>query len=671
MIRSLLVVLFFVTPLLIYLPSLESVVLPKTVFMALMTSLLLAALILQPERLPREMDEIRTPLDAPLFGILGACALSVWLSGKPLYRATAYPQMLYGVVLVYVLIYLFRRHPPWIAYCRGALLASAALVSGYVVLQDYGVDFVPWAGGVPDWRGRLPGTMGNPNAVAGFLAVLLPTFVFQFFLEESPLRRALTGLGLTLVFLALVVTFSVGAWLGIVFGGVLAVWMMRKAQFKSLPWPVWSAVVIVLAGVFLLVEVSDRHSFLAAPLKWLHSPVVIVAALAALAAGAIGGARLAQKRFALKSRRIVIVGVLLLFAFLFYFTPNPWNGRPGSILDQARASDRWKTGGGARRFIWQTTALMVRDHPLSGIGFGQYFKVHAGYQGRLYALRGTPHDRPTVGRVPQVHNEYYQQMAETGLIGSVFFFWLVLGLVGLWAAAYNGTSGRKRGWTLAAILGVAILMIHALSSFPLRRPSTMLAGAFLLAQVVVAADPYVRRPGGGTSEAAGRVTPGVRAVILVLLAFQLTGFFRPLLAQVYLRRAVDVGRSSKEQWDNIRKAVAWNPNGYEPHSMAAGWLFQAGRYESAMASAQRALEAHEDLQARRIISDAYLAQGNRVLAARTWEDVLKLNPCYPPFLVEGARRYYEAGHSERAGELLDRALRLDPEVLGHAGGPAL
>lgn len=76
-----------------------------------------------------------------------------------------------------------------------------------------------------------------------------------------------------------------------------------------------------------------------------------------------------------------------------------------------------------------------------------------------------------------------------------------------------------------------------------------------------------------------------------------------------------------------------------------------------------ALEAHEDLDARRLISDAYLAQGRPLEAAQAWDDVLRLNPCYPPFLVEAAERYSQAGDAEQAKTYMQRALQLDPQAL--------
>jgi hypothetical protein len=238
----LLLLLFFGTPLLLYLPSLESVVLPKTVFIGLLTAILAVAVFLHPEYRPARLDTLRTPLDMPLFLTLAACAVSIWLKGETLFSVPAWRILLGNLVLIYLVIYLFRRKSEWIAPCRVALVAASVILAGYVVRQDYGLDPLGWAGGVPDWRGRLPGTMGNPNAVAGFLAVLMPTLVFQFLFARTLAGRIAMGAGLALIYMALTVTFSVGATLECSSGvcSRCGCWARAiTAPFPGLPGPWW------------------------------------------------------------------------------------------------------------------------------------------------------------------------------------------------------------------------------------------------------------------------------------------------------------------------------------------------------------------------------------------------------------------------------------------------
>jgi tetratricopeptide (TPR) repeat protein len=349
---------------------------------------------------------------------------------------------------------------------------------------------------------------------------------------------------------------------------------------------------------------------------------------------------------------------LLLAVSLFYMSPHPPNGRPGAILDQAAASDRWKTGGGARRFIWQTTALMVRDRPVFGIGFGRYFEEHGYYQGKHYLLRGTPHDRPTVGLVPQVHNEYYQQMAETGIFGTFAMFWLVIVILTLWSRAYNRSSGIQRLQVLGSILGLAVLAIHALSSFPFRRPSTWLAGICLLAHIASVANQ--EGSGGKEDKKEGVSIPAfVRLVILVGLIFQMTAVVRPWIANVYVKKAVEGRLTPRGRLEYLNRAISWDPTMYAVHSVRALQLFSQGRFPDAIQAAQQAIHIREDLQMYKVISDSLLRMNRYEESARSWQGVLRLNPLYPPYLREAARRYRLAGDEETARHYERRAMQLE------------
>ena len=663
--------LFFITPLLLYMPSLESVVIPKTVFIVVLTCFLLAMTILLPEHRPRSLEEIFTPLDYPVLAVVLTSALSIWLAGESLLQVPAFRLLLSNIVLIYLLVYFFRRRPELIRYSRNTLTVAAVLMAFYVILQDYGLDPMGWAGGVPDWRGKLPGTMGNPNAVAGFSAVLMPTFIFQFFFSRSFWGRLGMGVGLCILWMAMVVTFSVGAWIGIVFGCVLGILILRKPEYKPLPLPVWTFIVLLLVGLFLRGESSEHRSFMAKPLQALSGVGIQGVLVLALLSLLILGAVLLHKRFRLSYLRIGTPLVLLILVVTFYFTPNPWNGRSGSILDQAQASDRWKTGSGARRFIWKTTALMVGDDPVFGIGFGRYFKVHALYQGQLYLNRGTPHDRPTVGKVPQVHNEYYQQMAETGLVGSIAFFWLVLSVIGLWKPAYQKALAKEqeteksagktsqdlsllsmeRAWIFAAILGLGIFMIHALTSFPLRRPSTWLAGAFLLAQIISTASPIPKKSNSAT---ASFPSPSgfFKVIVLLIIAFHLQWAIRPLMANIKLQRFLSPYELSSDRGALLQEAVTWSPGSFEPHFFIAHSFIRSGNYPLAIAHARMALEAHEDLEAHTLIAEAYGAMGDWDKSAKAWDEALKINPCFPPFIEKGIELNQKAGNLYRAKELI-------------------
>lgn len=80
--------------------------------------------------------------------------------------------------------------------------------------------------------------------------------------------------------------------------------------------------------------------------------------------------------------------------------------------DQLLARDVSSDSLGYRLIFWRAGLKMFRDHPLVGVGVGQFR-----YQFAKYA---------TVEflRQPDTHNIYIEQLAETGLLGFAFFVWV-------------------------------------------------------------------------------------------------------------------------------------------------------------------------------------------------------------------------------------------------------
>lgn len=89
------------------------------------------------------------------------------------------------------------------------LLYSTLLVSLYALLQKLGLDPIQWT--LSDVRVRTVSTLGNPDYLSGYLALILPLYV-HLFLESRGSSRAFAFFALTLTFSALLSTYARGGW---------------------------------------------------------------------------------------------------------------------------------------------------------------------------------------------------------------------------------------------------------------------------------------------------------------------------------------------------------------------------------------------------------------------------------------------------------------------------
>lgn len=538
----------------------------------------------------------RLGIEWPLAAVLLTSLLSIVTTPDPFPQFLPFLAVLLHVGLLYMFADFRRR-----AGAGGAAapldwaLAAGVMVSGYVLLQSYGRDLFEWQGGVSDWRGKLTGTLGGPNFVAEYIAVLLFWAVYRYFSSRGA-REGFPLLALTIMLACLVVTFSMGAWLGILAAVALVAWARwignRERRFQKQP------------------ERSGHNL----------------------------------------QRKCVILAGLSLFIFGFYLLDNPWNGVGRSLLREAYASNRWRTGHAARRFIWQTTALMVGDHPILGVGFGNYYRVHQVYQGLLYHQRGTPHDRPTVSNVPQVHNEYYQHLAETGVLGFGCLVWLLAAGVKAARRNWRRAPPEERGALLAVCAGLAAGGVHALTAYPLRVPPsalllTLLAGYALAPQgdsgLRLKAPPRVPR----------NAVFGLTGLLGVMAIYAGTA---PAVAHAFLER----GRTGRdpESLSAARWAARIDPWSSEVHEWLARLYDARGMPSEVLRVSETALRYRESFEMHQLRRDSFLAMSRVSEAVDEGDRMLRLNPMYPPLALEQARLAKTAGRPVEG--YLDRAEQL-------------
>ncbi|HHQ47300.1 MAG TPA: O-antigen ligase domain-containing protein, partial [Acidobacteria bacterium] len=233
----------------------------------------------------------------------------------------------------------------------------------------------------------------------------------------------------------------------------------------TLPFAAWSMVVhrgvkrLLMTGTVLLS--GGLIAVLMVRSVW-------VAAIVATAASALLGAAAARKRGASSARGIrrhvaIAVGLLVTGAVIALVLLGP-SGRT-ALAQRLRTLAQPASGSaGGRLFLWRTTLHMVRDHPLLGVGGGNWRIVFPAYAGNRHMMRD-------IWKTPRrPHNDYLWILAENGPAGLLAYLAMIATL--LWWTARTTLAARD---VPSMLLGVALFFaetaytVFSAFSFPRER----------------------------------------------------------------------------------------------------------------------------------------------------------------------------------------------------------
>jgi O-antigen ligase len=344
---------------------------------------------------------VRTPLDWPLAILLVMLPVSLWATFDPLLSFPKLCGVFIGIALFYALTNALRTERAiWLGL--GLLLLGGVTVAAIsLVGTRWSTEKVPLlASSLSALYDRLPALLrGVPRAEQGFspnqVGGTLTLFIpLSAALLAHRLRRARLRLGWLLSLLALAATLAL----------TVAVLLLTQSRLSYAS----AALGLLLLGVL------QRG--------WPRALALAVFALGIGLVAYLGFADVAQAMFGLR---------------VF----DPLTGH---------------VSGAGRLEIWRRALRVIRDHPLTGIGFDALFPVmHARYP--TFLLR--PGSDAT-----HAHNLYLQVALDLGLPGLLAFLWLLVALARmLWQVWRGAASPATRALALGLLCGGAAQLLFGVA----------------------------------------------------------------------------------------------------------------------------------------------------------------------------------------------------------------
>jgi O-antigen ligase/Tfp pilus assembly protein PilF len=377
----------------------------------------------------------------------------------------------------------------------------------------------------------------------------------------------------------------------------------------------------------------------------------------------------------------LIFGSLVLCVFIsqINFSSEPEN----STINRFNGSESSQASFNSRFLFWGIALEAFKQSPLVGVGADNYISVYKPARENYSALDGENKLLEINEDVlaERAHNEYLQILAELGIVGAIFFAWLLGGIF------YTFLSLRKNRISLlsiASFAGISAFLISSLaSSYSFRVPANGLCFFFLLALAVKSLKPQVSSPKSEESLSLGLGTWDLRHMTwdlrlpavcgLVICASMLVFSGGRGASLMYLQFALkSSGKEESAQY--FQKAIALDAQDGTFRYYYGLELYGAKRHDKAIAEIRRAIDkgvatsiSYFHLASAQIVSKkTFEAEQTFVEGLRVYPRSIFLRTAFASFLLESGRNSESQTEYEKASAI--NAEQAKSWRLAHAEG---
>jgi len=165
-----------------------------------------------------------------------------------------------------------------------------------------------------------------------------------------------------------------------------------------------------------------------------------------------------------KNKGIALITILLFLSLAANFTSKGWGSELNPNLKIEKVQSIIDNKNNPRFPAWRNTIEMIKDHPVTGVGAGQWGETYPLYYDRV--MKDVIFNERT--QLKRLHNEYLEMFANFGLVGYLFLLWLLYLITKIILTLLTNKSNEYKYMALAVALGLTGFSVVAMFSFPVR-----------------------------------------------------------------------------------------------------------------------------------------------------------------------------------------------------------
>ena len=345
------------------------------------------------------------------------------------------------------------------------------------------------------------------------------------------------------------------------------------------------------------------------------------------------------------NKKALFAGIVIFFLGAGVLSTNYFRGILNSVNRHLRTeaeSNKRQNSIQERLDIWRGSIGIIEDHPLVGVGFGNWKIHYAGVTNQPY--------RAQTGRIvtAKAHNVYLEILSETGIVGFGFYAIFIIGLL---LIIYKYVIVDSAAMILGA--GLFAFLTDYLFSFGNYQPSHMIYAGLMIGYLL-----YLPNHDRSTDKHSNAVRAiALSAFILVLLAAYWS------LSLILFELSIKKGQLSSAQGDHrtalyhfdnaIDNVHALNRQGDSPHLQKAFVYNKMRNYEAAIVELRLAWKDNpHSSRLNATFGDVYFAKQDLNKASVYYQKAFDVQSKNLAIGEKLAITYFELKHYDKCVEVL-------------------